>query len=282
MIIDTLKNKYSLPILLERLVFSKSSYYYQKAAIWKTDKYETLCSKIRIQFHENKQCYGYRRIYVLLKRKDIIVSEKVIRRIMQEENLIVNNNSRKKYAGKSAQDLIPCWLILCWIKQYPGSQQRNDHSSTVTEAAIIAGQARLNVWKKQVWSVPCLRRAVLQIMLPVKDYLAAKKMRCFTITIGQAFRSQNSLTCWMNVWYGITQRELNYHLKIWALGSTGRVSWWLYDQSRIISPDSTIFPNVSNELQSTLLRGERLFTPWLQRKPARFQSTLPRGERPQF
>lgn len=32
-IIDALKNKYSLPILLERLAFSKSSYYYQKAAI---------------------------------------------------------------------------------------------------------------------------------------------------------------------------------------------------------------------------------------------------------
>lgn len=36
-------------------------------------------------FTENKGRYGYRRIHALLKRENIIVSEKVIRRIMKEE-----------------------------------------------------------------------------------------------------------------------------------------------------------------------------------------------------
>ena len=38
-IIDVLKNKYSLPALLDKLQLSKSSYYYQVHAINKEDKY---------------------------------------------------------------------------------------------------------------------------------------------------------------------------------------------------------------------------------------------------
>ncbi len=33
--------------------------------------------------------YGYRRIYAAIKRKNIVISEKVIRRVMKEENLVI-------------------------------------------------------------------------------------------------------------------------------------------------------------------------------------------------
>lgn len=42
----------------------------------KTDKYDNMRSKVRLMFDENKQRYGYRRIYGLLKRENITVSEK--------------------------------------------------------------------------------------------------------------------------------------------------------------------------------------------------------------
>ena len=38
-IVDALKDKYSLPLLLEKLQFSKSSYYYQEKCLRKPDKY---------------------------------------------------------------------------------------------------------------------------------------------------------------------------------------------------------------------------------------------------
>lgn len=57
MIVDDLKNRYLLPILLERFAFSKSSHYYQKAVMRKTDKFEGV--------------------------------------FMREENLVVNNKRRK-------------------------------------------------------------------------------------------------------------------------------------------------------------------------------------------
>lgn len=88
-IIDVLKNRYSLPLLLQKLQLSKSSYYYQEQSLQKEDKYTLLRVRVIELFTENKGRYGYRRIHALLKRENIIVSEKVIRRIMKEEQLVV-------------------------------------------------------------------------------------------------------------------------------------------------------------------------------------------------
>lgn len=71
-IIDALKNKYSLPLLLQKLDLSKSSYYYQKSVLKKGNKYASLSDRIHELFNENKKRYGYRRIHALLKREGII------------------------------------------------------------------------------------------------------------------------------------------------------------------------------------------------------------------
>ena len=55
----------------------------------KPDKYLSCRAQITSIFHENRDVYGYRRIYLALKREGVILSEKIIRRIMKEEELIV-------------------------------------------------------------------------------------------------------------------------------------------------------------------------------------------------
>ena len=76
---------------------AKSSYYYQRAAQNKTDKYVLCRAKNKSLFHENRGIYGCRRIHIALKREGITVSEKVIRRIMWEENPVVSMPKQKKY-----------------------------------------------------------------------------------------------------------------------------------------------------------------------------------------
>ena len=67
-IIDVLKNRYSLPLLLQKLQLSKSSYYYQEQSpTEKEDKYTLLRVRVIELFTENKGRYGYRRIHALLK-----------------------------------------------------------------------------------------------------------------------------------------------------------------------------------------------------------------------
>ena len=110
MIIDVLKNRYSLP-LLQKLQLSKSSYYYQEQSLQKEDKYTLLRVRVIELFTENKGRYGYRRIHALLKRENIIVSEKVIRRIMKEEQLVVKIKRTRKYnsyQGEIVYDLLNC------------------------------------------------------------------------------------------------------------------------------------------------------------------------------
>lgn len=76
MIINALKTKYSLPDLLKKLNLAKSSYYYQEKVIRAEDKYRLLRKRIIELFHENRDIFGYRKIYMLFRREGKKVSEK--------------------------------------------------------------------------------------------------------------------------------------------------------------------------------------------------------------
>ena len=98
-LIDALRNKYRLKELLHIIGMSKSSYCYQCNVRKREDKYKGLRNFINQAFLENRQCYGYRRIHMLLRQQDIVVSEKVVRRIMKEEGLAIKVPRKKKYSS---------------------------------------------------------------------------------------------------------------------------------------------------------------------------------------
>ena len=100
-VIDALKNKnkYKLNELLHFLKLPKSSYFYQEALLLKDDKYSQLRENITDIFNKNYKTYGYRRIYLALKNKGIVVSEKVIRNLMKQNGLIVYQPKQKKYSS---------------------------------------------------------------------------------------------------------------------------------------------------------------------------------------
>lgn len=75
---------------------SKSSYFYQRSIQSRPDKYKTLRKEITTIFDESGNTYGYRRVHAMLRRKSIVLSEKVIRRIMKEESLKIKKVRIKK------------------------------------------------------------------------------------------------------------------------------------------------------------------------------------------
>ncbi len=99
LVIDTLRNNYSLKELLSVFNLSKSSYFYQVNTLKKPDKYERHRKLIKYFFAESRKTYGYRRIKLDLRDINISISEKIIRRLMREENLIVATIKRKKYSS---------------------------------------------------------------------------------------------------------------------------------------------------------------------------------------
>jgi len=96
-LIDALRMEYPLNKLLVMIDIPKSSYFYQKEAQKRPDKYSNLRTNVKEIFHENQSRYGYRRVHALIKNIGITVSEKIIRRIMKDLELVVPCKRKRKY-----------------------------------------------------------------------------------------------------------------------------------------------------------------------------------------
>jgi len=87
------------------LRISKSSYEYHRKRLSQPDAHKALRERIVALFWENRQRYGYRRIWASLRAEGIRASEKVVRRIMREEGLVVRFEPKAKgyssYAGET-------------------------------------------------------------------------------------------------------------------------------------------------------------------------------------
>lgn len=141
-VIDALKDTYSLPSLLNAVRIAKSSYYYQEKAMKNSDKYQGLHSLIKGAFYESKSCYGYRRIYGHLKRIGITVSEKIVRGIMKSENLIVLAKKVRKYSSYKGEisPAVDNILARNFHAELPNKKWLTD----ITEFAIPAGKVYLS------------------------------------------------------------------------------------------------------------------------------------------
>ena len=117
---------------------AKSSYCYQAKKLKQPDKYENVRFAITNAFCDAKETYGYRRIHFVMKANNIILSEKVIRRLMKEENLIVKRVKKKKY--NSYQGEITNIIKRDFHADAPNQKWLTD----ITEFSIPAGKIYLS------------------------------------------------------------------------------------------------------------------------------------------
>lgn len=141
-IIDALRNKYSLPALCAKLNLARSSYYYQERAIHAEDKYLELRKKIIQLFHDNRDAFGYRRIHTLLKNEGIIVSEKVVRRIMKQEALIVKQTHKQKYNSYKGEITPAVENVI--NRDFHADNPNQKWITDITEFSIKAGKVYLS------------------------------------------------------------------------------------------------------------------------------------------
>jgi transposase InsO family protein len=105
-VVDELRQKYSLKILLRVSGLSKSTYsYYRSDKHIEADKRrleedERLLSIIKPIFEHHKSRYGYRRIILALKDKLAGINHKRIQRIMSANNLLGNQPKNKYHSYK--------------------------------------------------------------------------------------------------------------------------------------------------------------------------------------
>ena len=142
-VIDVLRKSFKLKDLLEVMELSKSSYFYQRTAQSKTDKYAQVKKQIIETFNRNYRCYGYRRIWYSLRRAGTRISEKVVRRLMRQEKLYVYYPTRKhrfcSYCGEVSPE-VPNLLKRNFRATEPNQKWLTD----ITEFAIPAGKIYLS------------------------------------------------------------------------------------------------------------------------------------------
>lgn len=92
---------YPLKVLLKKATLAKATYYYTVNKVDKDMKNDELMYEIITIFYEHKERYGYRRICLELKNKEISVNHKKVKRLMKVMGLygITPKAKYKSYKG---------------------------------------------------------------------------------------------------------------------------------------------------------------------------------------
>ena len=111
MVVQKLRQKYSLEILLSVAQLPRATFYYHLKKQKQADKYEASKAEITAIFHENKGRYGYRRITVELRNRKIFLNHKTVQKLMKQLGLVCcvrikKYHSYKGEVGKIAPNLL--------------------------------------------------------------------------------------------------------------------------------------------------------------------------------
>ena len=104
--IQKLRQKYKLDMLLEIAQLPRSTYYYHSKQQNKEDKYAQSKAEIATIYHENKGRYGYRRVTDELRNRGILLNHKTVQRLMKELGLICRVRMKKYRSYKGEQGKI--------------------------------------------------------------------------------------------------------------------------------------------------------------------------------
>ena len=109
--IQILRQEFPLAILLDVAQLPRATFYYHLKRMKGVDKYELAKQEITAIYHENKGRYGYRRITMVLRDRDLPLNHKTVQRLMKELGLICHvrmkkYRSYKGEVGKVAPNLL--------------------------------------------------------------------------------------------------------------------------------------------------------------------------------
>lgn len=120
----------------------RSTYYYHVKRLAQGNKEIELKDLIREIYDDHKGNYGYRRIYLELRNRGLVINHKKVQRLMKEMSLTARIRRKRKYSsykgevGKKADNLIK--------RQFEGSKPYEKCYTDVTEFALSEGKLYLS------------------------------------------------------------------------------------------------------------------------------------------
>jgi putative transposase len=142
LLVDALKQSYPLSELFVALDLARSSYFYHRVQLSSADKYADARLAITEVFECNHRCYGYRRMRAALARRQLLISEKVVRRLMKQECLVVAANRKRRY-GSYLGEISPAPENLI-NRDFQAAIPNEKWLTDITEFHIPAGKVYLS------------------------------------------------------------------------------------------------------------------------------------------
>lgn len=116
MVVGALRNVFSLSELLCELGLSRSTYYYERRALARGDRLAWLRPLVTSVFAQSHGIFGSERVWARIRELGIIVSEKVVRKVMRECGLIAKTSAKGRryssYEGEEGRACAPNLLLL--------------------------------------------------------------------------------------------------------------------------------------------------------------------------
>lgn len=141
-LVESLRPARKLNVLLDAVGMAKSGCRYRRSALARPDKYANLRIRIAEIFHENDGRYGYRRVHAALKAEEVVVSEKVVCRIMKEAGLVAKRPMKRKYSSyKGEIGDAPANIV---NRDFHAEEPNTLWLTDITEFSIPAGKAHLS------------------------------------------------------------------------------------------------------------------------------------------
>ena len=145
-VVDAIRGEFGLAACLKAVGLKRSTYYYERGAIAAGDRYAVLRARVAGLFEQGGRAWGYRTIHRMLRLDEsdpIVVSEKVVRRIMREGAMRPVYLKRPKrwssYAGEIGE--APANLV---ERDFHADAPNMLWVTDLTEFSIPAGKAYLS------------------------------------------------------------------------------------------------------------------------------------------
>ena len=107
MIIQNLRDRLPLTMLLDSTSLRANSYQYSKTVLQRPDAFAELRERVREIARSSGFTYGSPRIWTALRRLGVVVSEKVVRRVMKQEHIPVHYAHRKRHYSSYEGETTP-------------------------------------------------------------------------------------------------------------------------------------------------------------------------------
>lgn len=106
-VVDALRTRFPLALLLIACDLAASSFYYHLQRRHAPDKHAHIRSMLHQIHTRSHNTYGYRRMWWELRHRGIIISEKVVRRLMHEEGITPRFPKRKRKFSSYQGEISP-------------------------------------------------------------------------------------------------------------------------------------------------------------------------------